>query len=84
MECTSSEVLEAAKNNYLNLLTPKSRDRYEFSNKHFMDWRNIKGIKSYFSKNALIAYEYIGELSEKLKPSSLWTQYSGITSFPRG
>jgi hypothetical protein len=78
MECTPPEVLEAAKNNSLNLLPAKSRDRYEFSYKQFMDCRNKKGIKSSFSENVLIAY--IGELSEKLKPSSLWTQYSMFRS----
>jgi hypothetical protein len=37
MECTPPEVLEAAKNNSLNLLPAKSRDRYEVSYKQFMD-----------------------------------------------
>jgi hypothetical protein len=59
MECTPSEVLEVAKNNSFNLLPPKSRDRYEFSYKQFMDWRIKKEIKSSFSENVLI-----GELSE--------------------
>jgi hypothetical protein len=65
VECTPPEVLEASKNNSLNLLLPKSRDRYEFSFKQFIDWRNKKGIKPSFSENVLI--DYIGELSETVK-----------------
>jgi hypothetical protein len=56
MECTPPKVLEVAKNNSLNLLPPKSRDRYELSYKQFMGGRNKKGIKSSFSENVLIAY----------------------------
>jgi hypothetical protein len=43
-----------------------------------MTWRETRDIKSSFSENILMTY--FGELSKKIKPTSLWTQYSMLRS----
>lgn len=70
---TPPDIVEAAKITSVDLLPKKSRNLYEKAYKAFMDWRDRKKTTS-FSENVLLAY--FGELAEKYKSSSLWTQYS--------
>ncbi|KAF2878948.1 hypothetical protein ILUMI_27221 [Ignelater luminosus] len=78
MECIPPIVVEGSQNNSLNLLPEKTRQRYEVSYNQFMNWREAKDIKSSFSEDVLMTY--FRELSEKIKPSSLWAQYSMLRS----
>lgn len=73
-ECTPPEIIEAAQETSLKLLPEKSRRRYENAYDKFISWRRIKQIKSSFSENVMLAY--FNEISQKIKPSTLWTQYS--------
>ncbi|XP_024889909.1 uncharacterized protein LOC112466187 [Temnothorax curvispinosus] len=71
------KIAEAAKNVEQNLLSTKSKSRYETTYLTFMNWRKEKNINS-FSENVLLAY--ISKLSKKTKPSTLWSQYSMLKS----
>lgn len=73
-DCTPPEIAEAAQITSHKILPTKSRERYERAYDQFIDWRRRKEIKSSFSENVLLVY--IDELSNKLKPNTLWTQYS--------
>lgn len=73
-ECTPPEIVKAAELTSLKLLPEKSRKRYERAYDQFLAWRRTKKIKSSFSENVLLTY--IDELAKKVKPSTLWTQYS--------
>lgn len=78
MDCTPPTILEAAKATTLELLPIKSRKRYELANSQFEDWRKKNNVKSSYSENVLMAY--FGELSAKVSPNTLWTQYSMLKS----
>lgn len=54
-------------------LLDKSKIRYEFVYKKFMQWRNDNQEHS-FSEKVLLAY--IGKMANELKPSTLWSTYS--------
>lgn len=75
--CTPPEIIEQAKIATDNLLPTRSRERYEIIYKRFMDWRLKNNIKS-FSENVMLAY--FQELSNTMKPSSLWAIYSMLKS----
>lgn len=75
--CTPPEIVQAAKTTTENLLPTKSGKLYEAAYRSFMEWRDGKKANS-FSENVLLAY--FGDLAEKYKPSSLWTQYSMLRS----
>lgn len=71
------EVVELANEVASNLLPPKSREVYECAYNRFMQWCSQKSIESY-SETVLLAY--FGNLSAKLKSSTLWSQYSMVKS----
>lgn len=75
--CTPPEILEKAQGATNNLLPAKSRERYEIVYKKFMDWRLKNKIES-FSENVMLAY--FEEISEPMKPSSIWSWYSMLKS----
>lgn len=70
---TPPELVEAAKNVTLNLLPNKSKAKYEYAYKRFMDYCQEKKTTSR-SENVVIAY--FSDLSTKLKASTLWSNYS--------
>lgn len=78
LELTPPSVVEAASENTLLLLPTKSRQRYEDAYNKFMQWRKKSQVKSSFSENVLLAY--FGELSKKISPNTLWTQFSMLRS----
>lgn len=61
----------------IDLLTEKSKKKYETAYRAFMDWRTLNNFDS-FSENVLLAY--FKELSEKYKSTSLWAHYSMLRS----
>ena len=71
------EVVELANEVTSNLLPTKSREVYQCAYNRFMRWCSEKGIKSY-SETVLLAY--FGNLSAKMKSSTLWSQYSMVKS----
>lgn len=76
-ESLPPEILKKA-NEVINNLTPAtSRPKYESAYKHFMDWRAAQRITSFSEEVFLI---YFSELSETLKPSTLWAKYSMLRS----
>ncbi|KAJ8914666.1 hypothetical protein NQ315_017363 [Exocentrus adspersus] len=68
---TPPEIIEAAKEIEANLLPEKSQKIYKQTYKKFFDYCTQK--KSY-SENVLLVY--FGELSKKMKSSTLWSVYS--------
>lgn len=76
-EMSPPNVTNLAKSEVNKLLPKKSRDRYENVYKKFMIWRQKHNISS-FSENVLMAY--FDELSNEMKPSSLWSIYSMLRS----
>jgi integrase len=75
IDCKSPSIVESVQNTSFKVLAPKkSRQQYEMIYNQFMNWRETRDIKSSFSENILMTY--FGELSKKIKPTSLWTQYS--------
>ena len=61
----------------MELLPPKSKERYDRVYQEFKKWRNEKKVNS-VSENILMAYFY--DLSKKLKPTSLWSYHSMLKS----
>jgi hypothetical protein len=78
LQLTPPSVVEAASESTLLLLPTKSRLRYEDAYNKFMEWRKKSQVKSSFSENVLLAY--FGELSLKISPNTLWTQFSMLRS----
>lgn len=74
---TPPEIKEAANLATLHLLPQKSKEKYEFAYKRFMDYRQSKNADSY-SENVVLAYFL--DLSKKLKSSTLWANYSMVRS----
>lgn len=70
---TPPELEATAKNVILNLLPNKSKEKYEFAYKRFVDYCHEKNTTSR-SENVMIAY--FSDLSTKLKASTLWSNYS--------
>lgn len=77
IHCTPPDITAQAKSAAANLLPAKSRERYEAVYRKFMDWRAKNKVQS-FSENVLMAY--FDELSNEMKPSSLWAIYSMLRS----
>ncbi|KAB0804246.1 hypothetical protein PPYR_01216 [Photinus pyralis] len=73
MSSTPPEIMDVAEQSSLDLLTRQSKDAYKSSYKRFIDWRRMRNTHS-FSENVLLAY--LADLSVKVKPSTLWSQYS--------
>ncbi|KAJ8980321.1 hypothetical protein NQ317_009343 [Molorchus minor] len=71
--CTPPNITEVANSASANILPDKSRSRYEFVYKKFMNWRRNNQINS-LTENVLLAY--ISEISKDLKPPNVWTMYS--------
>jgi hypothetical protein len=79
VDCKSPSIVKSVQNTSFKVLAPKkSLQRYEIIYNQFMTWRETRDIKSSFSENILMTY--FGELSKKIKPTSLWTQYSMLRS----
>lgn len=74
--CTPPEIREAAQLASLDLLPAKSRKLYEQAYDKFLSWKTEK--KAITSENCLIVY--FKDLMEKLKPSTIWSQYSMLKS----
>ena len=79
---SSNEILKVpadifcAREVYLNLLPPKSREIYEFAYRRFMNWCKEKSWQSY-TEDVLVVYFW--NLSTKMGRSSLRAQYSMST-----
>lgn len=56
-----------------SLLPVKSQSKYTSVYSNFNVWRKEKNLNS-FSENVMLTY--FTELSKRMKPSSLWAQYS--------
>ncbi|KAJ8914726.1 hypothetical protein NQ315_017436 [Exocentrus adspersus] len=70
-------IIEAAEKANSDLLPDKSRDRYEQQYKHFESWCNEKKVKS-LKEEVFLAY--FADLSQVMKPNTLWSHYSMIKS----
>lgn len=70
---TPPDSMDTAKYASESLLPSKSRERYETTYQKFMDWRLENNTNS-FSENVLLAY--FQELSNQMKPTTLWSIYS--------
>lgn len=73
--CTPPEITEIANTATLNLLPEKSRKQYEIAYNRFREWCADKKAV-HFTENVLLAY--FSERSTKVKPSSLWSEYSMV------
>lgn len=71
------EIVKAATIATQNLFLDKSKHFYNSAYYNAMNWRKSKKTQS-LSENMLMAY--FGELSNKVKPSTLWSRYSMLKS----
>ena len=71
-QCTPPVIQEVAESTARNLLPSKSKHLYEIAHQNFVKWRTEKNEIT--SENCLLVY--FEEMSEKYKPTSLWTHYS--------
>lgn len=67
------EILEAAESARSEVLPAKSKKIYEKAYKTFKNWQ-ISKKSTKMSESVLLAY--LHELGQKMKPSSLWAQFS--------
>lgn len=74
---TPPEIIEQAAKTANNILPEASKERYEIAYQKFMDWRIENNVNS-FSENVLMAY--FGHITNRFKPSSLWSTYSMLKS----
>ena len=72
-----THITEAVNNAVLNLLPEKSRKVYDGFYQKFKEWHVKNGLKE-IREEVLLAYFF--EESKRLKPSSLWSQYSMLRS----
>ncbi|KAJ3661564.1 hypothetical protein Zmor_005955 [Zophobas morio] len=79
MDCNKvpKDILECAKEVSLNLLPQKSREIYESAYQRFVEWCKEKAVQIY-SEDILMVY--FANLAKKVKPSTLWSQYSMLRS----
>lgn len=77
IESMPQNILNRAEKVAQNLLPVKSKEKYEVAYEKFMEWRKTQRTNS-FAEPVLLAY--FDELSEKMKPSSLWATYSMLRS----
>lgn len=80
MESTPPDLKNAAKQATLSLLPEKSVEVYLQAYENFILWKKNKNAHS-FSESIFLAY--FMELSQKYKPSTLWSQYSMLKSVVR-
>lgn len=73
--CTPPEIMDIANKATLNLLPVKSRKQYEIAYNRFREWCADKRAV-HFTENVLLAF--FSERSTKVKPSSLWSEYSMV------
>lgn len=71
------DIIECAKEVSLTLLPPKSREIYESVYERFLEWCKEKAVHTY-SEDVLMVY--FSNLAKKMKPSTLWSQYSMLRS----
>lgn len=71
------DILEAANTVNENLLPAKSCQKYEKQFKHFENWCNNKGTKS-FKEEVFLAY--FADLRKSYQPNTLWSKYSMLKS----
>lgn len=76
-ENTPPDIVQKASDVCNNLLPTTSREKYEIAYSNFMDWRMQAKVNSFSESTLLVYFE---ELSRKLKPSTLWSQYSMLKS----
>ena len=62
------------------LMPKKSKDRYMAAYKAFIKWQEKEGTNS-FSEEVMLAY--FSELTQRYKPSSLWSIYSMVATVVR-
>lgn len=77
MEDLPESILAASKEAILQLLPAKSYSRYMNAYDKFVKWQELQKTGS-FCEEVLLAY--LLELSQKLKPSTLWSIYSMMKS----
>lgn len=70
---TPSDINLDVKETYSTLLRQKTKSKYEFCYKKFMEWTLVNGITN-ISENIVTAY--MKKMSSEIKPSTLWTTYS--------
>lgn len=77
LSCTPPELVHAAKEASLKILPGKSRGIYDNAYSRFMEWQAKKKSSS-FSETVLLAY--FSEMAQKMKPSTVWSNYSMVKS----
>jgi hypothetical protein len=70
---TPPTIRAAANSTYQSLLPEKSKSKYELAYSQFMKWK-LQNKITIISENVMTAY--MRQLSERIKPSTLWTTYS--------
>lgn len=73
LKLTPEELIKVVENVSTELLPSKSMEKYISTYEKFLKWRTSKNTTS-ASENVLVAY--FSELSQTLKPSTLWSIYS--------
>lgn len=76
-EDTPPHLRDKALNAAQNLLPKTSDKRYNLTFENFNKWREANKADK-ISENVMLAY--FNELSEKLKPSTIWSKYSMLKS----
>ena len=67
------EIVEAAKEETLNLLPDKSKRLYVLAYNNFKSWRSTKKT-TLFVEDAFLAY--FKDISKTISPPTLWTRFS--------
>ncbi|CAH1382998.1 unnamed protein product [Tenebrio molitor] len=75
---TPPTIREVANSTYRSLLPEKSKSKYELAYAQFMKWK-LQNKITIISENVMTAY--MQQLSERIKPSTLWTTYSMLRTF---
>lgn len=76
---TPPEIKSIASSTTENLIPITSKRQYEKAYHDFVDWCNSHNVPSgYFTENVILGY--LGELSNKYAPSTLWSIFSMIKS----
>ena len=70
--CTSPELHTLAKNVAQDRLPSKSKKYYEAAYEKFVKWK--KNNKAITTENCILVY--FNEMAKKLKPKTMWCQYS--------
>lgn len=75
LSSTPPDLTEIAHSAVETLIPAKSKKIYDFAYEKFLKWSQEHNVHNY-SENVLLAY--FSQLSQKIKSSSLWAQYSMI------